>query len=155
MFQIDKLLLSGVIAISIKIVAVLLQLLIIFKTIPYSWVYGGMMPSYSIGLSASLGYIFIMLIFMLVYAVACELIPYHPKQWLRYSLLGFLILSIGMDIYNFIMQLRGTSFERYVLSMVGALMLITDVWVVFNFDKPLKFANILGHFSKTKLIAND
>lgn len=84
-----------------------------------------------------------MLILMMVDAVACDLTNYQPKQWLRNVMFGFLILSVGFDIFNLIMQLSGTSFERYILSTVGVLMLLIDIWVVYNYKKPVKFTEAL------------
>lgn len=96
--------------------ALIIQLLVVLKAIPYDWVNGGMSQSYESQLVQSLvSLVIISLLFTFVWKLVHE--SDKVKKWkLRVLNLITLFWLIG-----FFMQLAGTDFERYLLSLCLAL----------------------------------
>jgi phosphoglycerol transferase MdoB-like AlkP superfamily enzyme len=93
--------------------ALVVQILVIGKIIPYQWVNGGMSVSYEAQAAQSVVSIVITsLLFLFVWRVAG--LAARPKAWRRrvlYAVTAFWVLGL-------LMQLVGTPFERYVMSCV-------------------------------------
>ena len=92
--------------------ALLVQLLVVAKVVPYNWVNGGMSKSYEVQLVQSLmSLVIISVLFIFVLGLASQ--NGKVKQWkLRalYTITFFWLLGLFL-------QIAGTEFERYVLSL--------------------------------------
>jgi hypothetical protein len=92
--------------------ALLVQVLVVVKVIPYDWVNGGMSKSYEVQLVQSLmSLVIISVLFIFVLGLASQ--NGKVKQWkLRalYTITFFWLLGLFL-------QIAGTEFERYVLSL--------------------------------------
>ena len=95
---------------------IFIHLLVIAKAIPYTWVNGGISGSYSIQLAQSL----ISIVALVVLGLFCGRLlraPAKQSQRNRYILGGITALWA----FGFMMQLAGTSFERYVMAPILAI----------------------------------
>jgi hypothetical protein len=89
------------------------HVLIISKILPYQWVSGGMSPSYEVqAVQSAVNIVVISLLFLLMWKITN--LKTNPKVWQRRTL----YIVTALWIIGFIMQLLGTSFERYVMSVV-------------------------------------
>ena len=91
--------------------ALVVQLLVVLKVIPFDWVNGGMSKTYEIQLVQSLvSLVIISALFRFVWRLLCQ--DGNVKKWkLRalYAITAFWFLGL-------LMQIAGTEFERYFLS---------------------------------------
>lgn len=93
--------------------ALVTHILIIGKIIPYQWVNGGMSPSYEAQAVQSLvSLVITTLLFIFVWRMSGP--KTNPKIWQRRAL----YIVTALWILGFLMQLIGTSFERYGMSIV-------------------------------------
>lgn len=93
--------------------AILTHVLVIAKVIPYKLVSGGMTASYSAqAVQSAVSMLVIGLFFLFTWKLSDSL--RKPKTWQR----RLLWLLTASWVIGFIMQVLGTSFERYVLSVV-------------------------------------
>ena len=93
--------------------AILTQLLVLVKVIPYTSVNGGMSKSYSAQAVQSVISIFVLLLFgIFIWRVASKNTEVTTnKKYILYAITSFWLLGL-------LLQLLGTTFERYVLSFV-------------------------------------
>lgn len=92
--------------------ALSVQLLVVLKVIPYNWVNGGMSESYESQLVQSLmSLVIISALFVFVWNLARQ--NGKVKKW---KLRALYIITI-LWLLGFFMQIAGTEFERYFLSL--------------------------------------
>lgn len=88
----------------------LVHLLVVAKVIPYSWINGGMSPSYEAqAIQSAVSFAVIAALGVLVWGITKRNRLRTWQKVLLYALAAF--WSLG-----FVMQLLGTPFERYVMS---------------------------------------
>ena len=106
------------------------HLLIISTIIPYHWVNGGNSPSYEAQAAQSaVSIVITSLLFLFIWKVANKKI--NPKAWQRRALYALTALWI----IGFIMQLLGTPFERYVLSLVLLVGIVGHIQLIRELSK--------------------
>jgi len=92
--------------------ALSVQLLVVLKVIPYDWVNGGMSESYESQLVQSLvSLVIISVLFVFVWKLARQ--NGKVKRW---KLRALYIITI-LWLLGLFMQIAGTEFERYFLSL--------------------------------------
>jgi membrane-associated HD superfamily phosphohydrolase len=92
--------------------ALLVQLLVVLKVIPYNWVNGGMSESYQAQLVQSLiSLVIISTLFVFVWSLA-----HQNGKVKRWKLRALYIITI-LWLLGLFMQIAGTEFERDVLSL--------------------------------------
>jgi uncharacterized membrane protein len=113
--------------------SILVQVLVLIKVIPYNWVNGGMSESYRAQALLSMFSIFI----ILMLAIFCRRIlnsELKLKKWQN----NVLYIIATLWFIGFIMQLVGTNFERYTLSLLLLLGAISHILLIRSFHKNLK-----------------
>lgn len=108
-------------------VTVLVHVLVIAKIIPYNSVNGGMSKSYEAQIAQSLiSLVVIGLLFLFILGISK--MERNPKLWqcrALYVITGLWVISLAM-------QLLGTSFERYVMSLVVLIGVVGHVSLIRN-----------------------
>jgi len=90
---------------------VLVHLLVVAQVIPYSWVNGGLSPSYEAqAIQSGVSIVVLGVLGMVVWGISKRTQLRTWQKRLLYALVAFWILG-------FVMQLLGTPFERYVMSV--------------------------------------
>jgi hypothetical protein len=102
--------------------SIAVHLLVICKVIPYTWVNGGMSKSYSSQFNQSVAS---MLILCLLWYLSMKIVAKVGLLSVRLSIVLY-VLTLLLTI-SFIMQLIGTTFERYVLGPIVLAGLATHV----------------------------
>lgn len=105
--------------------ALIIQILVILKAIPFSWVNGGISKDYEAQVMQSL--ISIVVIAVIFNFVIKALNMHGVVSGLRFKAL------YGITVFwtlGFIMQLAGTFFERYVLSIVLLLGVLSHIKLI-------------------------
>ncbi len=105
--------------------AFVIQLLVITKIIPYTWVNGGMSKSYAAQAIQSVISIFIMLV-MFGFIWKNIIMPLGFQRW-KLKLLYVITIFWAL---GFIMQIAGTTFERYFLSLFLLIGLVSHAMLV-------------------------
>ena len=96
--------------------SVAIHVLVISKIIPYTWVNGGMSKSYEVQAQQSaISMLIIGMLFLYVWVISTPQKQKYPWQTRSLYVVAAL-LAIG-----FILQLLGTPFERYVMSIILAI----------------------------------
>lgn len=105
--------------------ATLVHVLIIATVIPYDWVGGGRVESYGAQVSQS---VMSMAIIGLLALFIRTLVQHYPKltRWQRYALY---LVTIYWGL-SWLLQLVGTRFEQYVMSVVVFVGLLAHLWFV-------------------------
>ncbi len=94
------------------VIGITVQMLVLSKMIPFNWVNGGMSNSYEVqAFQSSVSIVILSILFVFVTKITKQPENSFHKQKILYVIV--LILILGM-----IMQLFGTAFERYFLSLV-------------------------------------
>jgi hypothetical protein len=114
---------SLILAILFYILVVLVHVLIIKKVIPHTLISGGRIASFEKQAKISRSSIFIALL-GLFFVLLGYLSP-SIRKTLIYSILAFILSAFW--IFSLVMQLLGTKFERYVMSMVVLLGVLSHV----------------------------
>jgi phosphoglycerol transferase MdoB-like AlkP superfamily enzyme len=92
--------------------ALFVQLLVVLKVIPYDWVNGGMSESYESQLVQSLiSLVIISVLFVFVWRLA------HQNSTVKKWELRALYIITFFWLLGLFMQIAGTEFERYFLSL--------------------------------------
>lgn len=110
--------------------AILTHVLVIAKLIPYSLVSGGMAASYNAqAVQSAVSIVVIGLFFLFTWKLSNP--SRVPKNWQK----RLLWLLTASWVVGFIMQVLGTSFERYVLSIVLLVGIVGHVWLLRTLPK--------------------
>lgn len=111
--------------IAFYIIMIFVHVLVIAQVVPYSWVNGGLSPSYEYqSIQSAISIVFLSIITFYVFDIFMSM-P-RPKTWKR-RLFYTLTSLTGVSLF---MQLIGSDFERFVLAPV----------VLAGFIVHLKFA---------------
>jgi hypothetical protein len=103
------------------------HLLVIIKVIPYTWVNGGVSESYENQLTQSVtSIVIIAILFGFTRRIASR--DAVPKRW-QY---GALYVIVAFWLIGFIMQILGTSFERYIMSVILLLGVASHILLIRN-----------------------
>jgi hypothetical protein len=119
-FNLDTTLILGYI---FYLLVIIVHILIIRKIIPYHLVNGGRSKSYTE--QASISKMSIVISFLGILFLSISLIKPSISQTLIYSIIGFLLTLYW--ILGFVMQLLGTKFERYLMSIIVLLGILSHL----------------------------
>lgn len=116
---------AGYVAVGMIVVTIVLHCLLILKVVPYTWVNGGRSASFEAGKKASIIGVVALLITITFVLIASNIMPINISGiWV--SVRGIILwIVVGLMILSTIMQLLGTRFERYVMSIVVFILLIS------------------------------
>lgn len=113
--------------------AAVAHVLVIAKIIPYSWVNGGMSDSYQEQMIQSVSSLVVLgLLFLFVRHMSKPKV--QVKFWQRLALK----LITAFWVIGFMLQLLGTPFERYVLSITLAIGVIGHAQLIRSFRTHIK-----------------
>ncbi len=107
------------------VLSILVQILVLAKVIPYDWVNGRMSESYEAQAVQSI----ISILIILTIALFCRKIlnlKSSPKKWQ----INTLYVITAFWTIGFIMQLLGTEFERYALSPLLLLGIVSHTLLI-------------------------
>jgi hypothetical protein len=105
------------------LLVIIVHILIIRKVIPYHLVNGGRSKSYTE--QASISKMSIVISFLGILFLSISLIKPSISLTLIYSIIGFLLTLYW--ILGFVMQLLGTKFERYLMSIIVLLGILSHL----------------------------
>lgn len=115
---------SVYIAILMLLLTIIIHGLVIFKKIPYTWINGGRSKSYEAQRKQSIVGIISLIIVIPILLVAGNIITVNFPS-IVFSIINILLwIMVVSLVANTIMQLMGTKFERYVMSIIAFILLI-------------------------------
>ncbi len=118
---------AGLINILMNLLAIIVHLLVIFQFMPYNWINGGRSATYEIALQTSINSIPILIIYALISLLASGIFQ------IKWNNITKIIISILLWIitistsFGLILQLLGTPFEKFVMSIVCVISIITTI----------------------------
>ena len=118
---------AGLIYILMNIITIMVHLMVILKLLPYTWINGGRSAAFEIARQTSIGSIPYFIIGIPIILIACGVIHIKRHNIFKKIFTVFLWLIAGYTCLGFIMQLLGTPFEKFFMSIVcavSAIMLI-------------------------------
>jgi len=115
---------AGVIYISMSIIMIIIDLLIIFRIMPYTWINGGRNATYEIAWHGSINGILYFVIGIPIILIASGIISVKWNNVIKKGFLIFLWIIIIYTCLGVIMQFFGTPFEKIVTSIICAVNLI-------------------------------
>ena len=106
---------AGYLNIAVIIMTIIVHLLVVFQVMPFTWINGGRSATFAIGRQTSIISIGILIVIILVNMWACKLIRVKKCIIIMKALLWFLFVY---SIFGLVQQLLGTTFEKFIMSIV-------------------------------------
>lgn len=111
---------------------ILVHLLVIFEIIPYEWINGGRTENLSAAIELATSSIIITIVNILITMVASTLIPLKIKRGFGIALSIFLIGTLPLSLVGIIQQCLGTTFEKYIMSILVIIGFFLDARIAFE-----------------------
>lgn len=118
---------AGLIYVSMNILVVIINLLVIFKLMPYTWINGAQTATYAITRHASLKSIQHCVIEFPIILVACEIFRVEWNDTTKKVFSILLWVFVGVNFLSLVMQLQGTLFQKCVMSVIYAVNIIMAI----------------------------
>ncbi|MEE4662261.1 MAG: hypothetical protein V2J89_17460 [Halieaceae bacterium] len=118
-----------VLAFIFYILSILIHVLVIKKVIPYHYVNGGRSTSYEEQKDVSVKSIAVLLVLFLF--VIIGLVFPSTKESFLYMIIGFTLTAFFM--FGTIMQLLGSPFERYLVSIINLLGVLAHLGLALHY----------------------
>lgn len=118
---------AGYIYIAMSILTIFIQLLVIFRLIPYKWINGGRIATYEATLQTSINGIIIFTVLILIALIACGVINFKWNNFTKIIFTVLLWIVVAFACFGLIAQLLGTPFEKAVMSVICAISIIAGI----------------------------
>lgn len=118
---------AGVCSVIIGILNIIVNVLVITKAMPYTWINGGRSVSFDAARQTSLSNIYIMLINIVIVLIASRIIPIKINKFWSIVLTVFLLVTLPFGLVDIILQFLGTIFEKCIMSIVAIIGFLTDI----------------------------
>lgn len=115
---------AGLIYISMNIILIIVNLLIIFKLMPYTWINGAQPVAYEITRKTSIKNIQHFVIELPIILVACGIIRVEWNDITKKIFSILLWIFTAVNFLGLVIQLQGTLFEKCVMSVIYAVNII-------------------------------
>ncbi|MGX4599106.1 hypothetical protein [Faecalimicrobium sp. JNUCC 81] len=115
---------AGYLAVTMLVLIIIVHGLIILKILPYTWINGGKSTSYESQRKQSILGIIVLTISIVLLLVASEIITVSIPSILFSIVHIVLWIMVILLVVSIIMQLLGTYFEKYVMSIIAFILLV-------------------------------
>lgn len=111
-------------SVAIVLLIIICHSLVILQVIPYTWINGGRSVSYELQKKQSMSGIIVLLMTIPFLLIASNIITI-PIGGIGASIINIMLWTLViLLIISFVMQLLGTAFERYVMSILVFILLV-------------------------------
>lgn len=118
---------AGLIYVSMNILVIIVNLLVVFKLMPYAWINGAQTATYEITRHASLKSIQHCVIEFPIILVACEIIRVEWNDITKKVFSILLWVFVAVNFLSLVIQLQGTLFQKCVMSVIYAVNIIMAI----------------------------
>ncbi|NNU78068.1 hypothetical protein [Clostridium estertheticum] len=117
---------AGVCSVTIGVINIIVHILIITQTMPYTWVNGGRSVSYELARQTSLSSIYITIFNIIIALIASKIIPLKMNKFWSKFLTIFLVVTLPLGLIGIGEQFLGTIFEKCCMSIVAIIGFLSD-----------------------------
>lgn len=115
---------AGYLSVAIVLLTIICHSLVILQVIPYTWINGGRSVSYELQKKQSMLGIIVLLMTIPFLLIASNIVTISIGS-LGASIINIMLwTSVILLIISVVMQLLGTTFERYVMSILVFILLV-------------------------------
>ncbi len=123
---------AGYFSLMAGVINVIVHILVIIQTLPYTWVNGGRTETLIAARELSTSSIIITLVNILIALIASKIIPLKLNRFFGIVLSAFLIITLPFGFIGIIQQFLGTTFEICVMGLVTIIGFCADTRIAFE-----------------------
>lgn len=121
---------AGYLAFTMLALIIMVHGLVILKILPYTWINGGRSISYELQRKQSIVGIIVLIITMLLLLVESNIIAIGIPGILFNVINVVLWITVVSLAVSVVMQLFGTTFEKYVMSIIAFILLVCVIRIL-------------------------
>ncbi|RDY25470.1 hypothetical protein CHL78_018020 [Romboutsia weinsteinii] len=115
---------SGYLAVMMLVLIIIVHGLVILKILPHTWINGGRSTSYESQRKQSMLGIIVLTLTILILLIASNIITVSIPSILSSIINTILWIMVILLAISTVMQLFGTYFEKYVMSIIAFILLV-------------------------------